>query len=63
MHPPAKTYLARRQAEGKTRKEAMRALKRHLARVVFRILKLVSAPIQKRERIQISTAPMVPCLT
>lgn len=63
MHLPAKTYLARRQAEGKTRKEAMRALKRHLARIVFRILKLSSRHTQNRERIQISTAPPVPCLT
>jgi transposase len=63
MHLPAKTYLARRQAEGKTRKEAMRALKRHLARVVFRILKLISPRTQNRETIHISTAPMVPCLT
>ncbi len=36
--PRARAYLARKQAEGKTRKEALRALKRHLARVVFRLL-------------------------
>jgi len=41
----------------------MRALKRHLARVVFRILKLISKRVQNRERIHISTAPSVPCLT
>jgi transposase len=29
-HPPARAYLARKQAEGKSRKEALRALKRHL---------------------------------
>ena len=63
MHPPAKTYLARRQAEGKTRKEAMRALKRHLARIIFRILKQVSRRTQNRERIPTSTAPLLPCLT
>ena len=34
-HPPATAYLARRQAEGKTRKEALRALKRHLARTIW----------------------------
>jgi transposase len=34
-YPPATTYLARRQAEGKTRKEALRALKRHLARTIW----------------------------
>lgn len=35
-YPPAQTYLARRQAEGKTRKEALRALKRFIVRAVFR---------------------------
>jgi transposase len=37
-HPPAKIFVARKRAEGKTWREALRALKRHLARVVFRIL-------------------------
>lgn len=31
-----KTYIARRIAEGKTRTEATRALKRHLSNVVYR---------------------------
>lgn len=35
-YPPAKTFVARKRAEGKTWREALRALKRHLARVVFR---------------------------
>jgi transposase len=33
----AKAYLARRTAEGKSRREAQRALKRHLARAVWRL--------------------------
>jgi transposase len=37
-HPPAKAFIARKRSEGKTQREAIRALKRHLARVVFRIL-------------------------
>ena len=37
-HPAAKTYLARKIAEGKTAREARRALKRHLANVVYRRL-------------------------
>jgi transposase len=37
-HPPARAYLARKQAEGKSRKEALRCLKRHLARTVYRTL-------------------------
>jgi transposase len=37
-HPPARSYLARKEAEGKSRKEALRCLKRHLARTVYRTL-------------------------
>lgn len=36
IHEPARAYLARRQAEGLSRREAIRCLKRHLANVVFR---------------------------
>ena len=36
--PRAAAYLARRLAEGRTRLEALRALKRHLARVVYRTM-------------------------
>jgi len=39
-HPPARSFVARKRAEGKTWREAIRALKRHLARVVFRLLSL-----------------------
>jgi transposase len=37
-HPQAKAYIARKTAAGKTWKEAIRSLKRQLARVVFRLL-------------------------
>ena len=37
-HPPAKAYVARKRAEGKTWREAMRCLKRQLVRTVFRLL-------------------------
>lgn len=43
-HPPARAYLARKQAEGKTRREALRCLKRHLARTVYRTLKASHSP-------------------
>jgi transposase len=39
IDPPARAYLERKQAEGKSRREALRCLKRHLARVVFNALK------------------------
>ncbi len=39
LHDPATAaYLARKQAEGKTHREAMRCLKRHLARRVWHLL-------------------------
>jgi transposase len=37
--PDSAAYLARKQAEGKTRKEALRCLKRHLARRVWKLLR------------------------
>ena len=38
VHPPAREFLARKQAEGKCRMEALRCLKRHLARRVWKLL-------------------------
>ena len=56
VHPPARAYLARKEAEGKSRREALRCLKRHLARVVFRILKAIAA----RRASPSSTPPNAP---
>jgi len=39
VHPPARDYLLRRQEEGKSRMEALRCLKRHLARAVWQALR------------------------
>jgi transposase len=39
LDPRAQTYLARKRAEGKSDREARRALKRHLSNVVYRHLK------------------------
>jgi transposase len=39
VDPEARTYLARKQAEGKSRIEALRCLKRHLARRVWTLLR------------------------
>ena len=43
-HPGAAAYLERKQAEGKSRREALRCLKRHLARVVYKLLVDVNQP-------------------
>jgi transposase len=39
VHTPAKAYLERKQAEGKSRREALRCLKRQLARTIYTTLK------------------------
>ena len=38
-HQPTRDYLARRTAEGKTKKEILRCLKRYIAREVFAVLR------------------------
>ena len=38
LDPETAAYLARKQAEGKSRREALRCLKRHLARRIWRLL-------------------------
>jgi transposase len=43
VHAPARAYLERKQNEGKTRREAIRCLKRQLARTVYSTLKAESA--------------------
>jgi len=42
-HAPARDYLERKRAEGKSRREALRCLKRLLIRVVFNTLKTAPA--------------------
>jgi transposase len=39
VHPPARAYLDRKHAEGKSRREAIRCLKRQLVRIVYTTLK------------------------
>jgi transposase len=39
VYEPAREFLARKQAEGKSRMEALRCLKRHLARTVWQALR------------------------
>lgn len=44
IHDPAKDYIAKKRAEGKTKTEAIRALKRHITRVVFKTLSSTNQP-------------------
>ena len=34
-HPPSRAYIQRKTTEGKTKREAMRSLKRHLSRHLY----------------------------
>jgi len=43
MHAPAQAFVARKRAEGKSTREALRCLKRHLARIVWRELRNAEA--------------------
>ncbi|MGH2852623.1 MAG: IS110 family transposase [Solirubrobacteraceae bacterium] len=63
VYTPAREYLARRQSEGKTWREALRALKRHLARRVHRLLSTPQPNPDPRTRIKLNAAISVPCLT
>src|SRR4051794_33477096 len=46
LDPDTAAYLARKQAEGKSRREALRCLKRHLARRVWRLLQRPGTPVE-----------------
>lgn len=59
LYGPAQAYLARKQAEGKSRKEALRCLKRHLARTVYRTLK----SIEEQKMPPTRQTPSAPTLT
>jgi transposase len=61
MHPPARDYIARRRAEGKTGKEAIRTLKRHLIRTIYRLLN--DQANRSDHPVQVTTAPNAPCIT
>ncbi len=52
-HEPAKLYMARKRAEGKSTREGLRCLKRHLARTVWQAMRSAEA---RRE-----TAPTDAC--
>ena len=58
IYQPARDYLARRKADGKTTKEALRAFKRLLIRRVFTLLRAAA-----RTSISIETSPSTACLT
>jgi transposase len=64
IHPEARAFLERKRSEGKSNREALRSLKRHLVRRVHRLLAPPSAQPTSSSPIRASSAPAVmPCLT
>lgn len=63
IDPQTRAYLERKRAEGKTNRDALRCLKRHLARHVHRLLSMPPTNPDRRTRIQLNSAISVPCLT
>jgi transposase len=63
IDPQTRAYLERKRAEGKSNREALRCLKRHLARHVHRLLSMPPVNPDHSTRIQLNTAISVPCLT
>jgi transposase len=61
--PTTKAYLERKEAEGKTRMEALRCLKRQLARHFHRLLLKPPTTSRTRPAITVNAAISVPCLT
>ncbi len=47
IHPPAKDCIAKKRGEGTSKTEAIRALKRHLSRVVFRTMTSIEQPTDR----------------
>jgi transposase len=63
IDPQTRAYLERKRAEGKTNREALRCLKRHLARHIHRLLSMPPTNPDRKTRIELNTAISVPCLT
>jgi transposase len=55
MHPETIAFIDRKTTEGKTRREAMRALKRHLARRIWQLLRTPAAPTKTTREISFLT--------
>jgi transposase len=53
LHPPAQAFLERKRSEGKGKREALRCLKRHLGRTVYKTL--VRVELRKQASITTDT--------
>ncbi len=48
-HPPTQAYVERRTAEGLSKPDIMRCLKRYVARELFPLIQAIAAPSTLRE--------------
>lgn len=63
IDPETRAYLDRKRGEGKTNREALRCLKRHLARHIHHLLSMPTTHHHPRTRTQLKAAISVACLT
>jgi transposase len=63
IDPQTQAYLERKRSEGKTRREALRCLKRHLARRIHRVLSTPNTPQHPTNPLTKKTAISVASLT
>lgn len=63
IDPQTRAYLARKRSEGKTNREALRCLKRHLARHIHHLLSMPSTNPNPRTRTTQKATISVPSLT
>lgn len=63
IDPQTQAYLQRKRSEGKTNREALRCLKRHLARHIHRLLSMPSIQPDPKTRTELKAAISVPPLT
>lgn len=63
IDPETRAYLERKRTEGKTNREALRCLKRHLARHIHHLLSMPPTNHEHLETIQLNSAISAPCLT
>jgi transposase len=61
MDPETKVYLQRQRDAGKTGREALRCLKRHLARHIWRILYDASPVPTKQQTVTVGAPALMPC--
>lgn len=58
MHPPAMAFMERKQAEGMSYREALRCLKRHIARAVFKTMRRTERTAEN-EVLRVAFAPVL----